>query len=207
LDPSTSNPEPDPAKTSKAPAAPSVVIELAELPRYAVDEAKLAAVAGKILAALGVADHELSLSIVDSDAIQDINREFRGKDRPTDVLSFPQQEFSPPLSALGLAPRTAGKGARKRGPQPMLGDVVISLPEAEANARGIGQALDREVAFLLVHGILHLCGHDHEAPEEEQRMLAEQRALMDVLTGAGDSDAGAPAWTACVVAAAREGGA
>jgi probable rRNA maturation factor len=183
-------------------AAQQVVLHLAELPRYVVDEAKLTQLALTVLDALGVADHELSLSLVDSDAIQDMNREFRGKDRPTDVLSFPQQDFSPPLSAL--TPRAKARArAKRRGPPPVLGDVVISLPEAEANAGSIGQALDREVAFLLVHGMLHLAGHDHEVPDDEQLMLAEQRALMDRFAG---GEGAPPAWTGCVVLASPQGG-
>jgi rRNA maturation RNase YbeY len=92
----------------------------------------------------------------------------------------------------GLARRASRR--RPAGPPPVLGDVVISLPDAARNARRIGQSLDREVAFLLVHGILHLAGHDHLAARDEKKMLAAQRALMRRLArGKG----GRPLWTRC----------
>jgi probable rRNA maturation factor len=75
-----------------------------------------------------------------------------------------------------------------------LGDLVISLPNAEQNAKAIGQPLDREVCFLIVHGLLHLCGHDHEAPVEERRMLDAQRRLMASLA----KTRGGPLWTKSV---------
>jgi probable rRNA maturation factor len=109
------------------------------------------------------------------------------------VLSFPQHEFPKPLEVL---PRARRAKARPGIPDP-LGDVVISLPEALANAEAIGHALDREVAFLLVHGILHLCGHDHMVPKDERRMLAAQRQLMGILARKAGPH-GKPLWTKCV---------
>lgn len=155
---------------------------------YRVDESKILAIAQTICEALGVQDHELSISLVGSETIRTLNREFRGKDRATDVLSFPQADFPLRLSTAQPAQPVHSPQDSDR-PPPVLGDVVISLPEADLNAQKIGQGLDREVAFLLVHGILHLCGHDHEEPDDESAMLSEQQTIMQRL---GDS------WQRCV---------
>jgi probable rRNA maturation factor len=172
---------------------------------YVVDAPLVAAIARRVREALGVADHELAISFVDARAIKQLNREFREIDRPTDVLSFSQREFAAPRSARAAtadagATETVDKAKTKarRGPPPQLGDVVISLAEAARNAADIGQALDREAAFLLVHGILHLCGHDHHEPDEERAMLAEQETLMTLLAHLPIRTAAAPAWTGCV---------
>lgn len=153
----------------------------------------VAALAQFIAARLGVADRDIVISLVESRQIKKLNRDFRAKDKATDVLSFPQQVFVKPLKVLAAAKRTK----KRLGPPDPLGDVVISLPEADKNARAIGQNLDREVCFLLVHGILHLCGHDHMEPKEEKRMLTEQRKLMALLVKKGGPN-GKPLWTRCV---------
>jgi len=85
--------------------------------------------------------------------LEDLNRQFRGIDAPTDVLAFPYD------------PETAGGS---------LGDVFVSLPRAEAQAAERGEPVVREVIRLFVHGILHLAGRDHETPESERAMLATQ---------------------------------
>lgn len=98
---------------------------------------------------------ELSLLITTDPHIQELNRDFRGKDKPTDVLSFPQLEED------------------DIGPSPIsLGDVVISLDTALAQAKSIGHSAGDEVLRLLVHGILHLLGYDHEnVPEEDVKEM------------------------------------
>lgn len=107
---------------------------------------------------------ELSVTFVDDAAIQELNREHRGLDRPTDVLSFPQLEpgEAPPPPPLPIA----------------LGDLVVSVPTARRQAEEYGHGLERELGFLLAHGLLHLLGEDHETPEQEERMRARQRALL-----------------------------
>lgn len=140
---------------------------------YRIDAKKVGDLADFVLGRLGVGGAELAVTLVGSSRIRQLNREFRGIDKSTDVLSFPQQEWRAPLRAMAR-PTTRRK-------IDVLGDVVISLPDAERNARRIGQPLDREVGFLLVHGILHLCGHDHMVPADERRMRTEQRALMAAL--------------------------
>ncbi len=145
--------------------------------RYKIDTRKLATLARFICRQLGLPRHDLGVALVESDAIKRLNKEFRRKNKATDVLSFPQIEWDKPRR-VGAAPVPRRRGA----PPESLGDVVISMPEAKANAMEIGQPLDREVAFLLVHGILHLCGHDHMVAADEKRMLTEQRKLMRLMT-------------------------
>lgn len=99
-----------------------------------------------------------------------LNSQWRGIDRTTDVLSFPM------LNADEIA-----SAASSRTPI-LLGDIVISAPKAERQARQIGHSLEREMTFLMVHGLLHLVGYDHETGEaDEARMIARQRELMEAL--------------------------
>ena len=119
-----------------------------------------------LLDAAGLPGAGLSLSFVGDRAIRRLNREHRGKDRPTDVLSFPLFEpFAVPRRRTDV------------GPEVLLGDVVISLDTAERQARAYDAPLGDEVARLLIHGILHLIGHDHEQPGERRRMVREERRL------------------------------
>lgn len=115
---------------------------------------------------------EVSLTIVGDQEIRALNNEYRGIDRPTDVLSFPlyEPEEIPPLRS-----REAGAG---KGPPLLLGDVVISLPRAREQADAFGHSLERELCFLAVHGVLHLLGYDHGEPGEERRMREETEAVL-----------------------------
>jgi probable rRNA maturation factor len=158
--------------------------------KFAVDENKITTILQFAAARIGVSDFELSVSFVDSKTMTELNSNYRQKDYDTDVLSFPMQEWTSPLKVAG--DDTATKPFTTDIPQ-ALGDLVVSLAKAEENARDLGQSLDREVCFLLVHGLLHLCGHDHESPDEEETMLAEQRKLMAML-----DDGLQPLWQNCV---------
>ncbi len=111
-------------------------------------------IADKILQELNLDNVELSISLVDNETIQNINREWRGKDRPTDVLSFPLDEDTP-------------SGYKYR----LLGDVIISLPYAKKQAEEIGLSYREEILRLLIHGILHLLGYDHETSEEDAKIM------------------------------------
>nr|WP_121011390.1 rRNA maturation RNase YbeY [Hydrogenivirga caldilitoris] len=102
-----------------------------------------------ILDILGVKDSELSILITTDEEIRELNKAYRGKDEPTDVLSFPIGE--------------------KVGDRLILGDVVISLDTANRQALEWGCGLDEEVERLLAHGIIHLLGYDHELGGEEER--------------------------------------
>lgn len=146
-----------------------------------------------ICAGLGLPDYEVSWDFIDPEEMKSLNQQYRDKDRSTDVLSFPQEEWGEPLHFEAPSwPLPDTDHAEDQPPQ-MLGDVIISPEDALANATGIGHRLDRETAFLLVHGILHLCGHDHMEPAEELRMIAEQQAIMAFLERAEQS----PLWTGC----------
>ncbi len=124
----------------------------------------------------------LSVVLTDDAGIAELNRQFRGIDAPTDVLSFPQLDPSGPA-----APLPEGE------PLP-LGDVVVSLPRAEEQAREYGHSRERELGFLLVHGLLHLLGYDHETPDEAAAMEERQDAVLDALGLTRDA-AGPPART------------
>ena len=117
-----------------------------------------------MLVAIGRADAEVSLVLCDDDTIHELNREHRGVDRPTDVLSFALHE--------GEHGDVAG---------PMLGDLVISLSTAARQARERGRSEADEQRFLLAHGLLHLLGVDHPDEGSLRRMLA----LGDALASAG----------------------
>jgi len=132
------------------------------LPR--VDMDLLRARASEALAALGHARSELSLTLTDDRGIAELNEAWRGKRGPTDVLSFSLVE---------------GDHAEHRGA--LLGDVVIGVSQAARQARAAHRALDRELADLAIHGILHLLGHDHEEEGEARAMRAEERRLRRAL--------------------------
>ena len=126
--------------------------------------------AGGALAHLGFTrDCELSVTLTDDAHIHALNLEYRGVDRPTDVLSFPMYSFRD-----GDLPPEEGDFT--------LGDVVISVERAEAQAKEYGHSTRREIAFLTVHSILHLLGWDHEtSPEDERAMFAKQDEIMEKL--------------------------
>ncbi len=119
-----------------------------------------------LLAAVGRPEATVSLSFVGDAAMRRINREHRGKDRPTDVLSFPM-----------YAPFCVPKRAAPGEPELMLGDIVISVDTAVRQAADYDASLEAEIERLLVHGVLHLLGHDHEAEGERRRMRREERRL------------------------------
>ena len=115
---------------------------------------------------------ELSILLTDDQAIRELNRVYRGKDQPTDVLSFAQQDE---LAADGA--RHAGAAAPDRPPLP-LGDIVISLDTATRQAAALALATSARLRTLLIHGILHLLGYDHErSPAAARRMFAREREL------------------------------
>jgi probable rRNA maturation factor len=124
-----------------------------------------------MLAALGLADAELSVALVDDAAIHALNRDYRGKDRPTDVLAFAMEEGEPMP-----APGGGGRGGRRAAPR-VLGDVIVSIDTAGKQARKRRRPLLAEVTMLLAHGLLHLLGYDHETDEEEREMKAKTAEL------------------------------
>ncbi len=129
-----------------------------------VDVARLRKRAAAVLSAIGQSRSELSVALVDDPTIAELNREWRDKPRPTDVLSFSLVEGD-------FSDHRAG----------MLGDVVISVETAASQAADRRRGLDDRVARLLIHGVLHLIGHDHEGDEEARVMAAEERRLWRVI--------------------------
>lgn len=126
----------------------------------------LASIAARALSAERVADgSELSVMLTDDETIRQLNRDYRDTDAPTDVLSFAQSEGD-------MVSLPAEKQATH------LGDVVISMETARRQASEYGLSLDDEVAHLLVHGILHLLGHDHEVADDAARMRAREDAIL-----------------------------
>lgn len=139
------------------------------LTRFAVRQTTLAHLAERLLSAVGESRSELSLELTGDRRMQRLNREYRKKDRSTDVLAFPIREAVLPQGVRPVAH--------------MLGDVVISLPTAVRQAKEAGRSIDDELAMLLVHGILHLCGYDHERnPREAVRMARRERALLHLIS-------------------------
>ena len=114
---------------------------------------------------------EISITFTDNDGIQRLNRDFRGLDRPTDVLSFPLTDYE--AIDTPLADELCGS----------LGDVVLSLERAREQAEEYGHSLDREIAFLTVHSMLHLLGYDHETGEEDE--LDMRRRQSEILKNIG----------------------
>lgn len=121
--------------------------------------------------ALSLADDtEMSVTFVDNDEIQNINREYRDKDMPTDVISFAiedEGDEEPFIMMEGIdLPRN-------------IGDIFISIDRTREQAERFGHSFERELGFLAVHGFLHLNGYDHMEPEEEKEMFDLQRKILD----------------------------
>ncbi|WP_420491340.1 rRNA maturation RNase YbeY [Neobacillus drentensis] len=111
---------------------------------------------------------EVSVTFVSNERIQEINREYRDKDKPTDVISFAMEELGEgEMELVGAEmPR-------------VLGDIIISVPKAIEQAEEYGHSFLRELGFLAVHGFLHLLGYDHMTAEEEKEMFTLQKDILD----------------------------
>ncbi len=112
--------------------------------------------------------YDVSIIFTDSETVQRLNRDYRGVDEPTDVIAFymlPQKETG---STFVLPPDGVTR----------LGEIIISYPQAAEQAGEQGNTVVQELALLIVHGILHLLGYDHEQPEEEKRMRQREQELL-----------------------------
>ena len=115
---------------------------------------------------------QISVTIVDKDEIQRINKEFRGTDMPTDVLSFPMLEFDENGDVVD-------SDFDFDDDEVVLGDIVISAERAAEQAKSFGHSFLREMAFLTVHSMLHLLGYDHvDDPEGEKTMIEKQEEIL-----------------------------
>jgi probable rRNA maturation factor len=114
------------------------------------------------------AHSEVSITFVSNERIQEINREYRDKDKPTDVISFAMEELGEgEMELIGAdMPR-------------VLGDIIISIPKAIEQAEEYGHSFLRELGFLAVHGFLHLLGYDHMTEQEEKEMFTRQKEILD----------------------------
>lgn len=156
------------------------------------DRARLISVARAVMAAEGcLPGAELSVALGDDRWIRRLNRRYRGRDAPTDVLAFPQAP-----SATEASPGLELAGARSW----LLGDVAISLETAARQAREVGHEVGEELELLLTHGVLHLTGWTDETPAERRRMMRRAWVLLkrmpprgQVAAGTGGARAGAGA--------------
>lgn len=122
---------------------------------YAIDRQAAAKLAGEVLDRIGRADAALTITFIRDAAMRKLNRDYRGKDKPTDVLSFAYHE-----SDEGFAETDSH-----------IGDVVISVETAARYADEFGLTFDREIEHLIIHGTLHLAGYDHETDNGEMNRL------------------------------------
>ncbi len=122
----------------------------------------------------------VTIAYVSENRIRTVNRENRGIDRITDVLSFPMLDMD---EGRLISPLQAEDLDRTEGGSPVvwLGDILICPARAERQAKGFGHTLTREVAFLTAHGMLHLLGYDHIDPEKEETMVAKQEKILNRL--------------------------
>ena len=126
------------------------------------------AAAEKVGELYGVENGEVSVTLTNNEYIHTLNKQYRGIDRPTDVLSFALNESEEPDVEDGPDVN-------------VLGDLVISVERAKEQAADYGHSVKREIAFLTVHGMLHLLGYDHMEEEDRIEMEAEQRFVMEKL--------------------------
>jgi len=140
-----------------------------------LDPSWLQKIAEQVLVAQGAgAEVEMGLVIATEERIKQLNRDYRRKDEPTDVLAFSAREevgtelppfVSPPDGVLHL------------------GEVIISYPQAEVQAKEHRHSLKKELAILIIHGVLHLLGYEHDKPELERRMRAREAELLSYIEG------------------------
>ena len=131
-------------------------------------EENVRAAAEKVGELYGVENGEVSVTLTNNDYIHQLNRKYRQIDRPTDVLSFALNESEEPDI--------------ENGPDiNVLGDIILSVERAEEQAADYGHSLRREIAFLTVHGMLHLLGYDHMEEADRLEMEKEQRYVMEQL--------------------------
>ncbi len=119
------------------------------------------------------ADTEMSVTFMDNAAIQEINRTYRGKDTPTDVISFAMEDEGEDEVPIIFEEELEFDMPRT------LGDIMISIERAQEQAEEYGHSYDRELGFLALHGFLHINGYDHMTPEDEMEMFGLQKEILN----------------------------
>lgn len=125
-------------------------------------------------------EFDIYVTMVDNDSIHEINREHRGIDRPTDVLSFPNLDFEAPGDFSLIEENEANYFDPETG-MLLMGDIVISVEKVAEQALEYGHSQKREFAFLVAHSMLHLCGYDHMERSEAAVMEAKQKEALEAL--------------------------
>lgn len=123
----------------------------------------------------GISEGEVALTFVDDEAIHELNRDYRGIDRPTDVLSFAMNESMDDELEIVYE---LEEDEEVDGLTDVLGDIIISVDRAKLQSEDYGHSLEREIGFLFVHGFLHLIGYDHQDAESEAEMMGKQEAAL-----------------------------
>ena len=152
---------------------------LPEAERDGLDTAALGALAERALASEAAEDGAVTVLLAGDDRLRELNAAHRDVDEPTDVLSFPaaEAEAFPGEVASGEAVPSGAEAARDEGPR-YLGDIAISVPAARRQAAEAHLDLADELGHLMVHGLLHLLGYDHETPEDDAELRAIEEALL-----------------------------
>jgi len=140
------------------------MIEINNLTTNKIDEEFLKKVAQKVLKEEGKEKADLSIAFIGPDRMRKLNRRYRGENRVTDVLAFPESKI--PLEKFKIAP------CQK---VPSLGEIVICLREVKKNAKRFGQSFKKELVTCLIHGILHLLGYNHEKDEKAAKKMEEKQ--------------------------------
>jgi probable rRNA maturation factor len=144
-----------------------------------LDAGWIQSIAEQALVAQGVGDDvEMGLVIASQQRVQELNKTYRGKDEPTDVLAFAMLPESSAEQESSFA--TPPDGMKH------LGEVIIGYPQAVKQAEEHMHSIAREVAILIIHGVLHLLGYDHNEPEPAHQMAAREAAILDIVEGGLD---------------------
>ncbi|MEF2247252.1 MULTISPECIES: rRNA maturation RNase YbeY [unclassified Paenibacillus] len=147
--------------------------QLVEIPEQWI--ARLEQLLELAAAAEGITEGEVTLTFVDNEEIRTLNRDYRGIDSATDVLSFAMQDDGVGELDIIFEVESESESIPLLG---MLGDIIISAERALEQSKEYGHSLERELGFLFVHGFLHLLGYDHQDESSERIMIAKQEAVL-----------------------------
>lgn len=150
----------------------AIDVQVDEGEEQSVDVEAITAAVAATLRQQDVADAALAVVITSDAAVQALNRDYRGIDAPTDVLSFAARDAHDDAPDVALPPEVAAELAS------YLGDLVIALPYSERQAAYFGNSVTAELQLLAVHGTLHLLGYDHADATDEERMWAIQETIL-----------------------------